>query len=73
MDINLMACILSDMYLPCTFMLFGFMVLKLVKVFQAFLMQIKLIIKLIIRFSVIDLSGSHGSKIVERFLKMYGY
>ena len=34
MDINLMACILSDMYLPCTFMLFGFMVLKLVKVWK---------------------------------------
>ena len=32
MDINLMACMLSDMYVPCAFMLFGFLVLKLVKV-----------------------------------------
>ena len=34
MDINLMACMLSDMYLPCAFMLFSFMVLKLVKVWK---------------------------------------
>ena len=32
MDLNLPLCMLSDMYIPSTFCLFGYMVLKLVKV-----------------------------------------